>query len=387
MKCVKCGAELKPGCVYCSVCGQEAQIVSDYTVLEDDYLRSLLREEDRKGQGTGKKAGSGKSAAEKKTGKGAKRQNASRVPLIVTGCILALAVIAGIAVKLTIDYQNANSYDYQVQMAEEKTAEYDYEAALSYYRTALSLATQDIPVRMAMADLCLKRGDADSAMVLLIEVIGLDDENREAYEKLIAIYEKKEDYESILELAASVKEESLAELFEPYLVEAPIISPAEGEYDDFITVSMFSLKDFDIYYTVNGETPDRKSGHLYSHNLKIPLKEAGEYKIQAVCRNEKGIYSDVAVSDYVVTIAPPDYPNVQPDGGRLSGEAMPVVITAGETCDIYYTWDGTDPTKYSEKYRGPLTVPEGNNILSVLAVDRRTGLDSGVYRTNFIYYP
>ena len=38
MKCVKCGAGRKEGCVYCSVCGNEAQIVSDYSVLEDDYL-------------------------------------------------------------------------------------------------------------------------------------------------------------------------------------------------------------------------------------------------------------------------------------------------------------------------------------------------------------
>lgn len=47
MKCVKCGAEMKEGCIYCSVCGNEAQIVPDYSVLEDDYLRSLLTEEER----------------------------------------------------------------------------------------------------------------------------------------------------------------------------------------------------------------------------------------------------------------------------------------------------------------------------------------------------
>lgn len=387
MKCVKCGAELKPGCVYCSVCGHEAQIVSDYSVLEDDYLRSLLREEDRKKEDAGKKGRSRKSTAEGKAKAPEKKSAGGRIALIVTICILTVVLIAGTAVKLSIDYRNANSYDYQVQMAEEKFADQDYKAALNYYKTALSLKTQDISVRMAMADLYLLQGDDDSAMVLLIEVIGLDGGRREAYEKVISVYEKKEDYESIIELSSGVKDDELSELFEPYIVEAPIISPAEGEYDDYITVSMFSLKDFDIYYTINGVAPDREKGRLYSHNLKIPLKEAGDYEIQAVCRNEKGIYSEVAVSNYVVTIAPPDYPNVQPDGGRISEEAVPVVITAGENCDIYYTWDGTDPTKFSEKYTRPLEIPEGNNILSVLAIDRRTGLDSGVYRTNFIYYP
>ena len=47
MKCVKCGAEMKEGCIYCSVCGNEAQIVPDYSVLEEDYLRYLLTEEER----------------------------------------------------------------------------------------------------------------------------------------------------------------------------------------------------------------------------------------------------------------------------------------------------------------------------------------------------
>ena len=45
MECKRCGAELKEGCLYCSVCGEEAQMVNGYTVLEDDYLRSILTKE------------------------------------------------------------------------------------------------------------------------------------------------------------------------------------------------------------------------------------------------------------------------------------------------------------------------------------------------------
>ena len=43
MKCANCGAEIKLGCVYCSVCGKEAQIVPDYNV-EEDILKELLEE-------------------------------------------------------------------------------------------------------------------------------------------------------------------------------------------------------------------------------------------------------------------------------------------------------------------------------------------------------
>ena len=64
MKCAKCGAEIKEGCIYCSVCGNAVQIVPDYSVLEDDYLRSLLKEEESAGTGAG-------------TGKAAKAQTAA----------------------------------------------------------------------------------------------------------------------------------------------------------------------------------------------------------------------------------------------------------------------------------------------------------------------
>ena len=36
MKCAKCGAELKKGCLYCSVCGHEAQMVNEFSVIEEE---------------------------------------------------------------------------------------------------------------------------------------------------------------------------------------------------------------------------------------------------------------------------------------------------------------------------------------------------------------
>ena len=44
MKCVKCGANIKSGSVYCPVCGKEVQVINGYTSLEDDLLHSLLRQ-------------------------------------------------------------------------------------------------------------------------------------------------------------------------------------------------------------------------------------------------------------------------------------------------------------------------------------------------------
>ena len=108
--------------------------------------------------------------------------------------------------------------------------------------------------------------------------------------------------------------------------------------------------------------------------------------MKAVCKNDYGIYSDVATRTYRLVSRPPAYPTVTPNGGTVTAMTY-VSISAEEDCNIYYTWDGTDPTASSDRYVQPIEVPEGNNILSVLVINRRTGLSSQIYRTNFIYSP
>ena len=208
---------------------------------------------------------------------------------------------------------------------------------------------------------------------------------------MIQIYEKKEDYGSIIELASGVEDTDILELFEGYLVAAPIISPVEGEYDEYIDVTLFSIEDYDIYYTLDGTEPDKENGIRYTSNgtsdkKDITLDETGKYTVRAVCINEKGISSEIAEATYNIEVVAPAYATVSPDGGRITSETT-VTVEAEENCTIYYTWDGTDPTEASLKYLEPLEIPTGNNILSILVVNDKTGLDSGVYRTNFIYYP
>ena len=45
MKCIYCGEELKDGSMFCSRCGKEVQIVPDYNIYDDDYLKEVLVEE------------------------------------------------------------------------------------------------------------------------------------------------------------------------------------------------------------------------------------------------------------------------------------------------------------------------------------------------------
>lgn len=386
MKCEKCGAEMKEGCIYCSVCGNEAQMVPDYSVLEDDYLRKLLEEENQPASGKKQTNKTGKKNQKKQHAKNSSSQMSNKIPIIIVCCILVIAITAGVIAKLVIDHKNANSYDYQVEMAQQEAIDKNYENALQYYKTALALKPDDMKVRLAMADIYMQQKSYDAAMVLLIEIIDMDELNLEAYKNLIQIYDEKEDYDSIAELSDGITNIEILALFDEYLVAAPVISPVEGTYNEYKDVTIFSMEGFDIYYTMDGSTPDATNGIFYDEDEGIHLDEAGLYQIQAVCVNKKGICSEVASAKYKIEILAPEYATVTPDGGRIAYGTQ-VTITAEKDCSIYYTWDGTDPTEQSAKYEAPLDIPYGNNILSVLVVNDKTGLDSGVYRTNFIYYP
>ncbi len=391
MKCARCGAELKQGCLYCSVCGYESQILPDYNMLEDEYLRSLLKEENKPKQ-TEKKAitktvGTKERKRAKET-KQTKETNGSRMFYVcmgVLGVLAVLGVAAGIGVKSYMDAQNANSYEYQMKMAREEEASGNYDNALNFYNRALTLRQDDKEARLSLADIYWKKKNYDAALVLYMEIIKMDRANRTAYEKLISIYEEKKDYDSILALADEVQEPAILELFQPYLVTPPIISPLGGDYDEALVITLFSLKGEEIYYTLDGTVPDEENGIFY-RNEEIAFQETGNYQIRAACINDKGISSEIVEAEYYVEIKPPGYPLVTPDGGEIWEETY-VTITAEENCSIYYTWDGNDPTEASEKYTEPLLVPVGNHVLSVLVVNDENGLKSGIYRSNFIYLP
>ena len=78
-------------------------------------------------------------------------------------------------------------------------------------------------------------------------------------------------------------------------------------------------------------------------------------------------------------------PNVMPSGGTYTEPQM-ITIQMPFDCTAYYTWDGSDPTEASMKYTGPLEMPQGNQVLSVILVNS-VGLKSSVYRVNYVYMP
>ena len=384
MKCIYCGSELKEGSLVCPYCGKEVQIVPEYNIYDDDYLKAVLAQEnadtDAFADVNGTKAVNKASSENRKK----KPKNSKKQKIIIASVIgvIAVLVIVLILVGMSIRKSHDNSFDYQVEMAEKAYDSGDIDEAIAYYEKALALDKDNIEVRLTLAEIYMEQKDDDSALVLYQEVIQADNKNRTACQNLIAIYEEQNNTDAILALSEAV-DDSLKDMFSDYMVTPPDFSIEGGKYETAQSVELSTSGDYSIYYTIDGSDPIEK-GIIYSG--PIELNENNKtYMIKAVCRNEKEVYSDVVSNEYTIQIPAPDMPIVTPDGGDFGVETS-VTVTVPDGCSAYYTWDGSTPNVTSKRYSGPITVPEGNNVLSVIIIDNRTNLCSDTYRGNFIYY-
>ena len=390
MKCAKCGAEIRPGCVYCSNCGQEAQIVTEINILEDDLLRSMLDEESEKTKETvsaeDKCRKSSESSDTKQAERGRKqkksRQQKKKQLRMLTILLIVLAA-ACLTAGGILRYQRANSAAYQLKRAQEAFEQKNYTSALDYVNRALQLEDGSEDALLLQGQIYQMMKEDDQAETILLKVIEQNPDCTEAYESLLELYDENGSYEQILALKEKTTNPDILSLFDTYLVETPVIDVKSGTYKEFQEVKLsVKGKSLEIYYTLDGSIPTKKDT-LYEDVVSI--EKQGKTTLTAVAMDKNGRYSEPVSAQYDIELDAPDVPVVSPDGGRFT-EASSVTVTVPKGVTVYYTWNDTAPSKKSSKYTGPIEIPEGNNILSLIAVDEN-GLSSEVLKCNYIYYP
>ena len=128
MKCANCGAEIRVGCVYCPVCGKEAQIVSDYNILEEGEKPSVPSKSKQKEKAA-------KPKQEKPTGK--KSKKSLYIVIFILLFVAAFALIGGIL------FAKSLSYEGRMEKAEDAYEKKAYEKAISYAKQALEKKKED----------------------------------------------------------------------------------------------------------------------------------------------------------------------------------------------------------------------------------------------------
>lgn len=369
MKCKKCGAEIPQGYVYCNICGTEVQLVPDYNLLDEDILTGILQEE---------------TLSKKKTS-GSSKKKKIRSNLFIWGgicMILVIAVFTLIFVYQEIKIKQQNSFKYQYQKAEDYFSTGDLDNALLCYERALELEPGSRKIQEQLVEIYLFRKDEKAAASVLENMIEENKRDKKSIQKLIQIYDTTKEYDKIIVLCKKVEDSGLLELFTDYIVEQPKFSNISGTYERPLDIQIFSVRKYDIFYTTDGTDPKE---HGIPYKETIPLEREGTTVITAVARNEKGIYSEPVTAEYTIRYEPPDMPSVIPAGGTYS-EPQTITIQVPSDCTAYYTWDGSDPSKESFRYTGPIEMPMGNQVLSVILINS-VGLESRIYRVNYVYMP
>lgn len=381
MRCIYCESEIVDGEIYCNKCGKAVQMVPDYNEFEDDYIDGLVgitqkEQKKLKQQKIQEEKRQKKIKAIEEQNKKQKQIIIALLAVVCTAVIVLIAVIAG-----NVKNKNSNSAEYQINKAHKALEKGLTDEAVSYFEKAISLDENNTDIKMELAGLFDDQKNYSGAAILYKEVIDIDNMNEAAYKALIRYYDSNKDYDSIIDLSKGVKSTSIMKLFDEYIVTPPIFSLESGEYEDSLKLKLTSSSKADIYYSFDDANP-YEDGDKY--NKEILLEEIGEFKITAVCVNSKGICSEPAQEEFVIISSAPDMPSVTPDGGSFITDSK-AYVDVPSNCNAYYTWDGTDPTIESELYVDGISIPEGNNVLSVVLINDK-GKVSEVYKNRFEYY-
>lgn len=382
MKCVSCGTELESGCLFCSKCGKEVQIVPDYNEFDDDYIHGLVGSTDEEDELLAKQK---KEEARKQKELKRQEEKKARNRKIIVASVIAAIVIVILIIIVTIvgiNNRNYNSVDYQIGKAKEALAEKDYQKAIGFYDRALILDADNIDIMLSLADIYIQLNDEDSALAFYNQILDRDINDVHAIEGTIDILDKRADYDSIIELSEKVDSDVFDKYFSVYIAKDPVFGIKGGTFTGEIELTISSEDDDVIYYTIDGQNPKD-----YGTEYKIPivLGEEGDYDIQAVCVNKYGLYSSVIGQKYKIEYEKPKMPVVSPNGGSYISETY-VTIIVPKGCTAYYDWNSTEPSISSTKYTKPILIPEGNNVLSVIIIDNKTKKCSDIYRGHFEYY-
>ncbi|MBR1635863.1 MAG: chitobiase/beta-hexosaminidase C-terminal domain-containing protein [Lachnospiraceae bacterium] len=368
MKCKRCGAELVDGHVYCDSCGAEVQIVPDFNVLEEEVLPSLVSDDAKKRlepaaqtQGKGRRTG--------------RRRKILTLLSIAAACIL---LCAGVAFYM-------HSYTRAFHQGQQADARANYAEAARYYETAIQRGeTVEAYLNMGKDYVRLEEYDtAEQAFEKALELAQSQDlETVKIYKAFLKLYSQSGNVDAEEALYESITDKQLLKSLAKKFVRPPRFSKESGIYEDDVKLKLKSANGDDIYYTLDGTDPSPHNGVLYEKPI---ILKGGETTVSACCANKEGKWGSVVSRSYTVNYDTPAMPSANPSSGTFQVPTR-VTLTSEDDGTIYYTWGSSTPTKDSARYSGPITVPEGNNVLSAVVINEHD-MTSDVLRCNYVYLP
>jgi len=141
----------------------------------------------------------------------------------------------------------------------------------------------------------------------------------------------------------------------------PTFTPAAGTYTTTQSVTISdSTAGAAIYYTTDGSTPT-----ISSTRYTTPISVAASLTIKAIAVASGFSNSAVGSAAYVIQTGTAATPTFSPAGGTYASAQNVTISTTTPNATIYYTTDGSTPTKQSTKYTAPVTISTTTTLKAI----------------------
>ena len=227
-------------------------------------------------------------------------------------------------------------------------------------------------------------GGYDQEEIKYLELlIDTDDTNINYYEDLIVLYQNN-DMENKIQPLINSAPSNLQEKLKNFDGTIPVAGVDEGTYDKPLEISLEAEEGVKIYYTIDGSNP-KESSTKKEYITPVKLEEEGTFTLRAYSIDKNGKSSKEMTAKYILDFKKVDAPQVEPQSGNYTSEQK-ISVTVPEGCKVYYTTDGTMPTKDSKVYKKEIKIPKGNNVYYFVAIDDE-GVVSNVVTRAYNYQP
>jgi hypothetical protein len=144
-------------------------------------------------------------------------------------------------------------------------------------------------------------------------------------------------------------------------VAAPVFTPASGTYTSAQTVSITdATPGATIYYIA--EQGAQTGWTVYTG--PITLNTEGTYSFQAYATETGYDQSPTVTSTYTMNLPAAPTPVISPGSGSYTGPQNVTITDSAAGASIYYTTDGSIPSRNSAKYTGPITVSTSETVVA-----------------------
>lgn len=315
----------------------------------------------------------------KKSGKG-------KVLLIILAGIIAVvaAVLITIAVKKSIMTEKFDKY--YAKGSQFYDAGNYKDAKTQFINSSNNAFTDEQKIKsyeMVYKIDAIIGGYDEEEMRYLEALIDINDSNIDYYKDLIILYQNN-DMESQIESLISSAPANLQKELKSFDGTIPVASIEEGSYDKPIEVELSAADGVTIYYTTDGSNVE-DSITKKEYITPIKFEEEGAYTIRAYSVDKNGKSSKEMSVKYILDFGSVTPPVISLDSGKYTEENS-IEVTADAGCTIYYTEDGTVPTKKSTKYKKPIKLPKGDSLFYFVAIDKE-GVVSNVVTRAYDYAP